>query len=163
MTLSPFVTINKGKNKTGFKKRYRSLHKQIKLHYGSFGLIFQKQLYLELSVLKFLKKQFKFFLKKKKNKYFFKKKNWLFLTPNFLLTKKSKNSRMGKGKGAPHRWVINIKNGATFFETKNISTYRLNVIKKKLSIKLNAKLFLINSKVISASNLCNNTNKLWYF
>lgn len=75
MTLSPFVTTNKGKNKTGFKKRYISPCKQIKLHYGTFGLIFQKQFYLELSALKFLKKQFKLFLKKKKNKYFLKKKN----------------------------------------------------------------------------------------
>jgi len=56
-----------------------------------------------------LKRALKRLSKKNKISKIFKKKNvWVFWKPNYPLTKKSKNSRMGKGKGAFLRWSFRI-------------------------------------------------------
>lgn len=50
---------------------------------------------------------------------------------NTPLTKKSKNSRMGKGKGALYRWVIRLPRNYKLLEFKNINYYRLGCLTKK--------------------------------
>ena len=99
MTLS-YTAINL-KEQRNLKGRSIKYSKMIELKFGDGGLIFSKECKIEVKYLKIFKK----FLKKifKKNfgyKYFYKQKCWLNLPTNFPLTKKSKNSRMGKGKGS---------------------------------------------------------------
>lgn len=49
-----------------------------------------------------------------------KRKVYFLCTSNFPLTKKSKNSRMGSGKGYFLRWVFFTKKNSTIILTKNI-------------------------------------------
>jgi ribosomal protein L16/L10AE len=80
-----------------FKKRYKIGFKKKGLVFGDFSITLCKSYNIEYIYLYNFKKS----LKKYHN---FKKKNtkkiWLFLHKNYPLTKKSKNSRMGKGKGS---------------------------------------------------------------
>lgn len=140
MTFSPYKnTLIKS---THFKARKKLSHKSFKLIFGTTGLLIKKQFILELFFLKFLKKKLKKLrlkgLKKKPKRQF-----WLFISSNFLLTKKSKNSRMGKGKGDFLRWVIRLKYGTPLLEAKNISIYRMMILKKLFIIKLKIPLCLL--------------------
>lgn len=47
------------------------------------------------------------------------------LKANFPISKKSKNSRMGKGKGSFVRWLIKLNQGVSIIEFKNINYYRV--------------------------------------
>lgn len=140
MTFSPFITILK--SQTSFKTRSKKRIKLIKFSFGNSIIFFTKEISFELKyyriILKYFKKNIKF--KKKTKKLFLKRQGWLPLQVNFPLTKKSQNSRMGKGKGDFSRWVMRCKNGNTLIETKNISMYKLNklmiVLKKKINCKL---------------------------
>ena len=161
MTFSPFVTNLK--NQTSFKQRYPKPLKKPKLTYGDTVIFFSKESNFELIfyklILKFLKKNLTF--KKKLNKLYFKKSGWLPLRPNIPLTKKAKNSRMGKGKGGFIRWVIRCKIGNTLIETKNISSYRLKklifFLKKKTNFQLN--FFKKKNKYLKVSS---SSSLMWY-
>lgn len=47
-------------------------------------------------------------------------KIWLSTKINYLLSKKSKGSRMGKGVGKPTTWVIEVKVGQIIIEFSNV-------------------------------------------
>jgi ribosomal protein L16/L10AE len=47
------------------------------------------------------------------------------IVPNFVISRKSKNARMGKGKGGFIRWVFRIQKGVVLTEFLGISYYRL--------------------------------------
>lgn len=73
---------------------------------------------------------------------FFKPKFWLKITPNYLLTQKSKNSRMGAGVGKFIRLVNYTKPGKTIIKTWHYTNkYLLNII-KYLKYKINNNLLL---------------------
>lgn len=59
--------------------------------------------------------------------------------PFLSLTKKPKEVRMGKGKGAHDSWVAVVKKGKIIFELKNmrqsLAIKTLNIVKTKLSLK----------------------------
>jgi ribosomal protein L16/L10AE len=48
-------------------------------------------------------------------------KIWIFLKPNYPISKKSKNSRMGKGVGSFIRWVVKLNQGFIFIRTRNFN------------------------------------------
>lgn len=54
-------------------------------------------------------------------------KYWVIVRPNFILTMKSKNSRMGSGVGNYIRICSIIKPNTTIIMTKN---YSINILKK---------------------------------
>lgn len=125
-----------------------------KLHFGSRGIYFLnegqmeiKQIFMTRRIMRKIRKRRK--KRKSKQKPLKQKKNiWFFLFPNFILSKKSKNSRMGKGKGSIKRWVIRIKPGSIFLEFKNISNWKLIYIVSKLAqlIRMKLKIFSKNTK-----------------
>jgi large subunit ribosomal protein L16 len=63
---------------------------------------------------------------------------WLPLFPTQPITRKSKGSRMGKGKGKRQSWGVVLRGGSTFIEFKNVrrgrSIYYFTQIQKRLRI-----------------------------
>lgn len=116
------------------KNRFFRKPKKPKLDFGDFGLITKNEGRIELIQLTFFKKLVKGFIKKKKSNIdVIREKIWYFGRPNFLIQTKSKNSRMGKGKGMIERKVIRIRRGVVLFEFLGVSPLRL----KKLANKVN--------------------------
>lgn len=80
---------------------------------------------------------------------FFKPKFWFLMLPNYLLTQKSKNSRMGAGVGKFVRLTSLIRPGKTFIKTWYYSTnylnYMLNYLKYKIPVKFLLK-YVTNKK-----------------
>lgn len=72
-------------------------------------------------------------------------KIWVNILPNYVISRKSKNSRMGKGKGSFERWVVRLKQGHIVSEFVGIPKYRLNLILLKFNKKFNMKLYLVNN------------------
>lgn len=123
------------------KNRFFKQPKNNSLKYGNLGLLVIKEGRLELIQLALLKKLLKKLIRKKKNK---KNKDlnkiWFYTQPNFILQKKSKNSRMGKGKGMFERKVIRLYRGYILFEFLGFPLKKLkiivNIINKLINIKL---------------------------
>ena len=74
---------------------------------------------------------------KKKNSLKLDKNYWIFLRLNTPLTKKSKNSRMGKGKGSLYRWLVRLPKNYKLIEFNNVNYLRLNYLTKRWSKKIN--------------------------
>jgi hypothetical protein len=55
---------------------------------------------------------------------------------NIPLTKKSKNSRMGKGKGSLYRWLVRLPKHYKILEFKDANYFRLYYLTKKWSKKI---------------------------
>lgn len=132
------------------KNRFYRKPKKPKLDFGDFGLITKNEGRLELIQLSFFKKIVKTFIKKKKSNIdIIREKIWYFGRPNFLIQKKSKNSRMGKGKGMIERKVIRIRRGVVLFEFLGVHPQKL----KKLALKVN-KICNVKFSIISNYNIC---------
>jgi len=140
-----------------YKKNFRN-----NIKFGDYAFINLKETKIELIQLSFIKKLFKKLMKKRKKK---KSKNnntmyknykiWVNLLPNYVISRKSKNSRMGKGKGSFERWVIRLKQGFILSEFIGIPKYRLNKILIKFNKKFNMKLYLFDNLKL------NNNFPLW--
>ena len=76
-----------------------------------------------------------------------RRKTWIFIRPNYVLTRKSKNARMGKGKGNFKRWCTIVYPGRTFIEHTNVPIYIYKKYCKKMQIKMK-----VDFKTISALN-----------
>lgn len=107
--------------------------------------------YLHLYTIKSFKLEYvyiRLFKKLLRRKYikattrFFKLKFWLTLQPNYILTKKSKNSRMGAGKGVFIRLTRLIDPGKTLLRTQFYKYTFLCRLNNYLNYKL-SKSFLI--------------------
>jgi ribosomal protein L16/L10AE len=106
---------------------------------------------MELIQLTVFKKYIKKLIKKKKKKLKYNKESniiknyriWVNLLPNYILSKKSKNSRMGKGKGGFLRWIFRIQRGFILFEFAGISPYKLKLVMLFLQKILKLKFKLI--------------------
>lgn len=82
-----------------FKNRNKYKIKKVKLNYGNIGLAVFKNIQFEFVYFYIIKKFLKYFFKfKYATKNYFKV--WVILKANFPISRKSKNSRMGKGKGS---------------------------------------------------------------
>ena len=92
----------------------------------------------ELIQYLFFKKLIKCFLKKPRAYSVFSKKViWIFWKPNYPLTKKSKNSRMGKGKGLFLRWTVRVPSHfILFFILLFTSSYMLSKAMCQLTYKV---------------------------
>ena len=123
------------------KNRFFKNPKKIKLNYGDSGLIVTREGRIELIHLTIMKKFIKNFVKKKKNESDFSRERiWYFGHLNFVLHKKSKNARMGKGKGMVDRKVMRIRRGVTLFEFIGVPLKKLYLLIPKLNRKLDIKL-----------------------
>ena len=111
---------------------------------------------MEFVQLNFIKKYIKIVFRKSKHTPENFKKVWYSLSANHVIQCKSKNSRMGKGKGLVERRIIRIYKNTILFEFFGISFYKLSNIIKKINKKLNFKIVLISKQ----NNLYKNPFKL---
>ena len=105
------------------------------------GIYLEHQMRFELINLKIFKK----LLRKKyykKNTLFKRLKYWLMIRPNFLLSIKSKNSRMGSGVGNYVRVASIIKADTPIFILKNYSENIIKKLIKYIKMKMNINLYL---------------------
>lgn len=119
-----------------FKKRSPNGYSTRYLKYGNSGVFFLKSYRIENIYLFDLKKKFKFFLVKQKKGL--NKKLWISIKRNYPISKKSKNSRMGKGVGKFLRLCTRVKKNSMFLEFLNMNPIILkkilNYFSKKNSI-----------------------------
>lgn len=131
-------------NNVSFKKRnYLNLNLYEKLpEKGESGFYFLHKIKFEGVYLKFLRRRFRlmFKRKKKKNKG---RKIWLNLRYNYPISKKSKNSRMGKGKGSFLRWCVIIYATTCFVNFFGFNLHKLIGLKNKLKYLYKPKLFVL--------------------
>ena len=127
-----------------FKRRNKRFIKKIKLTYGDSGFIVLKAVQFEYAYFYLIRRFLKYFFKFKYSldNYF---KVWVFLKANFPVSKKSKNSRMGKGKGSFVRWMIKVNEGSTLLEFSNISNIRLKKLNKYWNKMLGFKVYFYTS------------------
>ena len=140
--------------KSSFKKRYKdkNFNPKTKIRFGVSALKFCKNYVIENSYMSFLKKKIKFFFKKRKRKDL---KIWFFLSKNFPISQKSKNSRMGKGKGIFIRAVTRVSKNKIFLEFSNMNIILLKKIAKSFKKKNNLLTFIIfkkNYKIFCSNN-----------
>ena len=105
------------KKKHIFKNRHKPMPK-IRLLGSKRSLLIYcpKKFRLDFVIIRLFKKLLRRKFIKAKTR-FFKPKYWLFIKPNYLLTQKSKNSRMGAGVGKLVRLTNIINPGKTIFKT----------------------------------------------
>lgn len=114
------------------------------MKFGEFGFLTSREGRLEFVQLNFIKKYIKILFRKSKNTPENFKKVWYSLSANHVIQCKSKNSRMGKGKGLVERRIIRIYKNTILFEFFGVSFYKLSNIVKKINKKLNFKIVLIS-------------------
>ena len=123
---------SKNREMISFKKRYDLGYKNLKLVWGDYAMILEKSYNIEYIYIfnfkKILKKFYKF-----KNK---RKKVWLFLFKNYPLTRKSKNARMGKGKGSLVRYCSRILKNQNIFEFIGFSLKEIKFLKRLFRIRV---------------------------
>ena len=124
----------KNKETTSFKKRYKIGYSLPRVVFGEFSLSLNKSYNIEYIYIYNFKKSLKKYYNFKKNNL---KKVWLFLHKNYPLTKKSKNARMGKGKGALNRYCSRISQNHNLFEFSGFNLREILVLKKILKKKIN--------------------------
>lgn len=135
--------------KTLLKKRFQKKTRWPELKFGQSGLAFKKNIRFEFVYFFFMRKFLKRLTRTKKR--FFKfSKVWVFVRPNHVMTKKSKNSRMGKGKGNFIRWCAILQKGFIFIEFKNLSPIKLKKYAKKLEKRFKVPLQLVISNQVSS-------------
>lgn len=128
------------KKRTFYKKDYN-----VFLTHGNSGFFFFHMIKFECVYLKFLRRRLKLLLKRRK-KNFLSRKIWINLKFNYPLSKKSKNSRMGKGKGSFLRWVIIIYPMNFFLEFIGFNNIFLIRLKEKLRFLYHSRINLIFEK-----------------
>lgn len=76
--------------------------------------------------------------------HFLKKSFWVYWKANYPLTRKSKNSRMGKGKGSFSRWAFRVPSHFLLFKFYLfVPSSRINKILKFLSYKLGYSMYVL--------------------
>ena len=134
--------VKKQKEKI-FKKRklsfsFKSL---LTLKCGDSGFFFKNNINFEYVYITFFKKKVK---KIKILNYKF----WFFLSKNYPLSLKAKNSRMGKGKGDFLRWTYRLLSNYLFIEFFNFHLKILNVFRKFVNVKLPKKVFFFSKYLV---------------
>lgn len=116
---------------------------KLKLKFGDYGVLVLNEGRLEFVQLNFIKKSIKILMKSSKHIYEVSKKVWYNIVPNHVIQCKSKNSRMGKGKGLFERRIIRVPQNTILFEFSGLSFFKLNFFIKKINKKLNFTTHLI--------------------
>lgn len=144
------------------KKRYFKGNKYPTLRYGTIGVYCLHTFRFEYKYCMFIRKFFKKLYRHKKRKIATASKwrTWLFVRPNYVLTHKSKNARMGKGKGNFKRWCTIIYPGRVFIEHTNISPhlYRAYIAKLKNKLKLQLHICSVANKIPKSQTFTPLTN-----
>ena len=130
------IFINRVKNKLNYTNI------QVFNNYKSSGIFFSNKTRFEFIYLKTFKKIFKN-KNFKKDKIYSKQKFWLTIRPNFLLTMKSKNARMGSGVGSYVRVCYNIMANKPFILLRYYPLQLIRNVIKYLKLKLNINLYSI--------------------
>ncbi|MCH9627620.1 MAG: 50S ribosomal protein L16 [Chlamydiales bacterium] len=74
------------------------------------------------------------------NRYFKRRgKVWIRIFPDKPVSKKPAETRMGKGKGAPDRWVAVVKPGRVLFEVGNVTRDEAQNALRRAAAKLGLK------------------------
>jgi ribosomal protein L16/L10AE len=148
----------KNRETPSFKKRYSIGYKLPNLKFGDFSFTLDKSYNIEYIYLYNFKKSLKkYFLFKKS----ISKKVWLFLHKNYPLTKKSKNARMGKGKGALARYCVRTFQNHNLFEFIGFNLKDLIKLKKIFNKKVSIPVtiysnFFLNTYYVLNRNNCEN-------
>lgn len=116
------------------------------IFFGSAAFFFLHQAQFEFVYLRLVRRRLRIMLKKKGNRYK-NRRIWLNLKANFPISKKAKNSRMGKGKGAFVRWVAIIAPFSVFFSFFGVSFYLLKKLIRRLNYLFKSRLFLVSRLV----------------
>jgi ribosomal protein L16/L10AE len=119
-----------------------------------------------LFIKKFLKRRLKRRDKKKKRLKLWSKSHkrvWMYLVPNYIVSSKSKNSRMGKGKGSFVKWVIRVKAGFTFLELIKIQPKKVKNIISKINRALKVQVSVFNPDPIYYAALTHTPFKYTYY
>lgn len=125
----------KTQEQVSFKKRYQKPKKQINKNFGKIILYSTKQIRFEPIYFNIFRKWLKLYLVFKKYP-FLKNKIWINLNLNYPISRKSKNARMGKGKGSFFRWTIILSKNHKICELIFFNDIRLNVLIKNIKKKL---------------------------
>ena len=114
-------------NRILFKRRNYNKINNFKLYFGNIAFFIFQSIQFEFIYFFLIKRVLKFFFKFKyiTCNYF---KIWINLTANFPISYKSKNSRMGKGKGFFNRWSIKLNQNSILIEFKNINYIRVKLL-----------------------------------
>lgn len=114
-------------------KKKISFSKNVTFSYGTFGFKALEAGWLTSKNLETIRKVLNKHLKKN-GSYILK------IFPNYTITKKPLEVRMGKGKGNVDTWVFPIKIGTIFIEIKDVSYSKVlelfQICQNKLSIKI---------------------------
>lgn len=129
MLLQPRKYKFKNRQKNRVKKHF----KHSKLIYGDIGLQIQQTLTLSSTNIFRLTLLLKRSSRKGERT---KRSFWFNAFPHLPLTRKVKNSRMGKGAGKLALWFVILRPGTMLVEFKNLRPGRANYFVKQLSYKL---------------------------
>lgn len=131
MKLNTLKTVEQ----VSFKKRFKLYNKLLKLNYGNAALFLYRETRFEPVYFTIFRKWLKIYLKF--NKYpFLKNAIWINLYYNYPMSKKSKNARMGKGKGGFFRWSIKLPQNHVVVELRNLNSSRAIFLLNRLRYKL---------------------------
>ncbi len=143
------------KKKHIFKNRVSSSILILKLLKQSYNYIYSiRRFRLEFVYLRLFKKLFRRRYVKAKIR-FFKPKYWVMILPNFILTQKSKNARMGAGVGKFVRLVSVIKPGKSILKTwyYNYTYLKFTIKYMKFKIKNDFLIKIVTNKKKIKNNL----------
>ncbi len=129
------------KKQISFKKRFK---KTKSLFYNNKEIywIVKKNYFIEYVYFEFIRKLIKKSIKYKSN--LIKNNFWIYLKYNTPITRKSKNSRMGKGKGSLKKWGVEIPKNFKIFKVKFYFIFFKRIM-DRLERKSNIKLYLYKS------------------
>lgn len=125
----------KTQEQVSFKKRYQLPKKKLNKNIGKIILYTEKQIRFEPVYFNIFRKWLKLYLIFKKYP-FLKNKIWISLNLNYPISRKSKNARMGKGKGSFSRWTIILSKNHKICELKFLNNTRLNNIIMNIKKKI---------------------------
>lgn len=102
-------------------------------------------------------------MKSSKHIYEDSKRVWYNIVSNHVIQCKSKNSRMGKGKGLFERRIIRLKKNAILFEFVGVPSNKLVFFIKKINKKLSFKTYLLRNQLYKFKTLTKHTNISTYY
>lgn len=140
----------KNREMISFKKRYDLGYKDLNLIWGDYAMVLEKSYNIEYIYIYNFKKILKKFYKFKHKQ----KKVWLFLFKNYPLTRKSKNARMGKGKGSFVRYCSRILKNQNIFEFIGFSLKEIKFLNKLFKIRVGIPIALYSNFFKNKQYVC---------
>jgi ribosomal protein L16/L10AE len=150
----------KNRETISFKKRYNIGYKLPKMVFGDFSFTLCKSYNIEYIYLYNFKKTLKKYYNFKKSNF---KKVWLFLHKNYPLTKKSKNARMGKGKGALARYASRTIHNHNLLEFVGFNLFELKQLKRAFNLKINIPIKIHSNFFLNKSYVYGSKNENFFY